>query len=71
MTEVVGTEVIHFLITLRICSWIITNESFLSIDTKLEEEKVDEKEVTKIAMEVAVAKRVAEIVSKRDKKKTF
>ena len=34
-------------------------------DTKLQEEKVDESEVTKIAMEVAVAKRVAEIVSQQ------
>ena len=34
-------------------------------DTKLQEEKVDESEVTKIAMEVVVAKRVAEIVSQQ------
>ena len=33
------------------------------LDTKLVEEKVNESEVTEIAMKVAMAKRMAEIVS--------
>ena len=37
---------------------------YLFLDTKLVEEKVDDDEVTKIALKVTMAKRMAEIVNK-------